>query len=149
MTDGSSRLSLTERSYRPRPDCVVAISLFRMRPRLSVARRLTLALVGLVTTWCLGCSGYDSLLSSLMAKSAPMSCESQMMAPSSTPHQGGSAVQASDQGVDCNCQSCVAASPIAWSLGLPRVERPATTTWIADAPFSIARAPLLPPPQSV
>jgi hypothetical protein len=39
-------------------------------------------LVGLVTTWYLGCSGYDSLLSSLIGDGARMSCESQMMASS-------------------------------------------------------------------
>ena len=121
-----------------------------MRPRPALARRFTFALVGLVTNWCLGCSGYDSLLSSLIGDGVRMSCESQMMA-SSSPVSGDasvSSIQTSDEGIDCGCQSCVASSPVVWSLRLPHVERPAATAWIAEAPLSIARAPLLPPPQS-
>ena len=118
-----------------------------MRPRSAPAWRVIFALVGLITTWCLGCSGYDSLLSSLMGDGVHMSCESQMVAASGPGHANVPSIQ-SDEGVDCGCQSCVASSPVVWSLRLPHVERPSATAWIAEVPPSITRTPLLPPPQS-
>jgi hypothetical protein len=106
--------------------------------------RATRAIVGLVTIWCLGCSGYEPLLGSLLGSrtSAMMACDGQ--APTSAPSV--SAVPDS-HGFDCGCGSCHAASAVQWRVDYSPPTLAAIVQPEPTEPAFIARVPLLPPPE--
>jgi hypothetical protein len=115
---------------------------------LSVATR---TFTGLITVWCLGCSGFDPLLGALLGASRGMSCASEMSASAPESQPGTASVQdasTAERGVDCGCGSCHAASPVAW-VGV--VDTPATPDLVRVTPvepLSVTRAPVVPPPES-
>jgi hypothetical protein len=124
--------------------------------------RVLRALTALVTVWCLGCSAYEPLLAELLGPSAGrgMACDSegQMVGSAAVttaaPHDAGGAKVASaaaatsDQGFACNCQSCHSATPVVLSV----VSQATLTPYLPESTpaelLSIARAPLVPPPQT-
>jgi hypothetical protein len=128
-----------------------------MRP-VSRTARLLRALTALITVWCVGCSGFEPLLDAAFgAGSSVMTCGSggasmgTEMSPSST---GPTRAQATVSPVadahhafDCGCGSCHSVAPHAWALpSMPSVS-PAVMFGHVGALVSVARAPLLPPPQ--
>jgi hypothetical protein len=123
----------------------------RSRPTfLALAARL---FTGLVTVWCLGCSGYEPLLGSLVGGGG-MSCASEMGVSASETGADNSAAQASigdasqaDHGFDCGCGSCHAASPMQWGASVERYENPRVASFAAVEPLSVVRAPVAPPPE--
>jgi hypothetical protein len=118
--------------------------------------------MALVTVWCLGCSAYEPLLAGLLGPSAGrgMACDSESeMSGSATvtaaaSHQAGNARVASaaaatpDRGFACSGQSCHSATPVVLAV----VPQAALTPYLPEStpaePLSIARAPLVPPPQT-
>jgi hypothetical protein len=124
--------------------------------------RILRALTAIVTVWCLGCSAYEPVLAELLGTSgAPrMPCDSESeMGGSPTVTAGAShgagdakvasaAATTSGRGFACGCQSCHAAAPVVLSV----VSQTALTAYLPEstpaAPLSIARAPLVPPPQT-
>lgn len=126
----------------------------------SLIVRLTRVCVGLVTIWCLGCSGYESILTSLLGgkAGAAMACGgesrggSQMRASSGdqTGQASGPAVsaQSESRSFDCGCGgTCHAPSMQAASVSRPTAPIPVTLQFAPTAPESLTRAPLLPPPE--
>jgi hypothetical protein len=121
--------------------------------------RASRALVGLITLWCLGCSSYEPLLDSLIGGKARamMTCDTDMTAPAashapaaSEPDHTASAISASpdDRGFDCGCGgSCHAPSPAFATIAVPRSPIAAVDQPQPSEPLSIARTPLLPPPE--
>lgn len=131
--------------------------------RPSTLLRLTRAIVGLVTVWCLGCSSYESILTSLFGaeRGALMTCggESSATSPRAAPTIAGSAaaharsvgtVSAVNEsgGFDCGCGgSCHAPSPGSPTVSAPKAAIPIAVEFAPTAPESVTRAPLLPPPE--
>lgn len=131
-----------------------------MRTRPSLTVRLTRALVGLVTVWCLGCSSYEPLFQSLIGMNVgQMICGSDMGGMTAT-EPAASAVsdmssiplaitgQTDSHGIDCGCGgSCHAPSP----MHAVRVARSTPVPTAAPSPVielaSVSRTPLLPPPE--
>lgn len=117
---------------------------------LRFVRRGAVCLIGLITVWCLGCSGYEPLLSSLLGRShASMTCglEMRSAADASAPITVSAADDAG-QGLDCGCQSCHAASPLVAIVDALDPGIATTDVPFPDAPASVVRTPLLPPPQA-
>jgi hypothetical protein len=128
-----------------------------MRQRPRVATLFARAFTGLITVWCLGCSGYESLLNSLLAHSTGMTCGSEMtgdMAIGQTDDGASAAPTASvaesapRDGFDCGCGSCNAASPQIWNVQVATAAPPTVVSMIVIAPLSVTRSPIAPPPQS-
>ena len=128
--------------------------------RSSPLLRSTKALVGLVTIWCLGCSSYESILTSLfgMQAAATMTCDSGMGADSdrvamhaaSANERSAPAVSVprDARGFDCGCgRSCHAPAPHLAVVSPPTAPVPEAIQFAPSAPSTIARAPLLPPPE--
>ena len=118
----------------------------------SLPTRLTRALVALITVWCLGCSGYEPLLDSLLGNAdGGMSCAEMVQSADQSESAMSSqvaAVTAQHDSFDCGCgQSCHASSPL---IGAPRTIRdvvPMVASLEVSTPPSVTRAPLLPPPE--
>lgn len=119
----------------------------------SLPTRLARALVALITVWCLGCSGYEPLLDSLLGNAdGGMSCAEMVQSAdhgaSATSSAVGAATAQHDS-FDCGCgQSCHASSPLS---GTPRSVLdvvPAVASLEVSTPPSVTRAPLLPPPET-
>ena len=125
-------------------------TLLTVRRPPSLPTRLTRALVALVTVWCLGCSGYEPLLDSLLGNAdGGMSCaEMVQSAEQSASSRAVSTVAAQHDSFDCGCgQGCHASSPV---TGSPRTIRdvvPTVASLEVSTPPSVTRAPLLPPPE--
>jgi hypothetical protein len=150
------------RSTRDRGPSVSLSSHGSISTRRSPVNRVLRALTALVTVWCLGCSAYEPLLAGLLGTSAGlgMACDSEgEMSGSATvtagaSHDAGDAKVASaaaatpDRGFACSCQSCHSAAPVVLSV----VSQAALTAYLPEStpasPLSIARAPLVPPPQT-
>lgn len=120
--------------------------------------RLTRAIVGLVTVWCLGCSSYESILASILGTSAGMTCGSDAISDSdpaakAAPSDGGQAsvsisAPANERAYDCGCGgSCHAPSPRSLATTIATSPIPTVEPFAPAAPQSITRAPLLPPPE--
>ena len=119
------------------------------------------ALVGLITVWCLGCSGYEPLLGSLLGADATsgMVCASDMTMngasaePSTDAAKTGAGdraqvAAASDHRVfDCGCGSCHAASPAQWNVAVMGPALPLIVPALPTQPLDVPRVPLLPPPE--
>jgi hypothetical protein len=126
---------------------------------VSPALRVGRALTALITVWCLGCSGFEPIVDSLLGLGAApgMVCASEMdatgtmsaMDSAEVPlHATVSAPSDGHRRFDCGCaQSCQSASPTRAS-SLPHVD-PALRVAAANLPQppSVVRVPLLPPPQ--
>jgi hypothetical protein len=135
------------------------VSTFR---RSLPVNRVLRALTALVTVWCLGCSAYEPLLAGLLGTSAApgMACDSEgEMRGSATVTAGAShdagdakiasaAAATSDRGFACSCQSCHSAAPVVLSVVSQAALTPYLPESTAASPLSIARAPLVPPPQT-
>jgi hypothetical protein len=126
-----------------------------MRPRPTFISLTARILTGLITVWCLGCSGYEPLLGSLIGTGG-MNCASEMGVSSSETGVANSVAQMTvgnasqpDQGFDCGCGSCHAASPVDWVVNVERPESPTVASVIAIEPLSVVRAPVAPPPEFV
>jgi hypothetical protein len=129
-----------------------------MRRHSRLARAIH-SLTALVTVWCLGCSAFDVLLSSLLPSAGPaMVCASEGggasgIAQAVTERQGSAIAATADEdagnGTDCGCGSCHAPVPTELAIANPNPpvsDQPADGPRIAPAP---TRAPLVPPPQRV
>ena len=128
-----------------------------MRHRPRAATLFARAFTGLVTVWCLGCSGYESLLNSLLGHSTGMTCGSEMAGDMAIgqPDDGTAAApaasvaaSASSRGFDCDCGSCSAASPQTWTVQSAPAAPPTVAGMVVIAPLSVSRSPIAPPPQS-
>jgi len=128
-----------------------------MRP-ISRATRLLRGFTALITVWCVGCSGFEPLLDAAFgARASVMTCGSDAasmgatMAPSSTDDSRGHAIisAAADahRGFDCGCGSCHSVAPTVWAFPSVPSIAPAMALGHIGALVSVARAPLLPPPQ--
>jgi hypothetical protein len=129
-----------------------------MRRRPSPLLRATRALTALITVWCLGCTGYEPLLSTLLGESAGgmMACGSVMgtaAADAVSPAGHGTNQAAvsdaaqSNHSFDCGCGSCHAAAPTQPIGRAPSSLPLALAQHEPSEPASLSRAPLLPPPQ--
>lgn len=130
------------------------------RPSLLV--RVTRALVGLVTVWCLGCFGYEPIVDAMRGTRAVagMDCDS-MMASSANSENAATAaidggapapsaigVASTHSGFDCGCGGlCHAVSITYASLAHAPLRVPLATRDQPAEPTSITRSPLPPPPQ--
>lgn len=130
------------------------------RPSLSL--RLSRALVGLVTVWCLGCSSYEPILTSLLGGRAVgmMTCDGEtgaasnlgVAAATSAPLENSPAVSApaENRGFDCGCgRSCHASAPNLPAAAQRPAPVPGADQFAPTAPAAITRTPLLPPPEFV
>jgi len=126
------------------------------RPKTAVL--IARAVTGLVTVWCLGCSGYEPLLNALLGTGAVMACASEMsegtergaMSDSVDSAANTSAVtvaESSPRGFDCGCGSCHAPSPRPPVLAAATSARPFVGGAPIIEPVSVSRAPVAPPPQ--
>lgn len=129
----------------------------------SVALRVVRSITALITMWCLGCSSYEPMLSTLFASagSAGMSCDGNggmedvtsaaPSAPSDSPKETAisAAANGSQHSISCSCQSCHAASPTALGVATapPSPARPPLSTLVNF--LSVEREPLVPPPDAV
>ncbi len=133
-----------------------------MRRRTSPLLRATRALVGLVTIWCLGCTGYESLLDAWLGDSsvALMSCDSAMgvdiatsagavEAPATKSGDAAVSELANHRGFACDCGSCHAPPMNPRAVLVPRLAPVAVVHFQPPEPASISRTPLLPPPEFV
>lgn len=145
-----------------------------MRRHPSRLLRCSRALIGLVTLWCLGCSGYETLLGSMLGASAGvgMNCASgatmaddpavdrhvvdrtdagdaDMSVGSSSDRAGLTVSAPADaRGFDCGCGgSCHAPSPALVAVAAPVSPVPAVEPSPPSEPASVSRKPLLPPPE--
>ena len=131
-----------------------------MRHRSSPLLRAARALVGLVTIWCLGCSGYEPLIDSLLGAGAGsmMECGSAAMADATdaspsvaggTDHgQSGVSTPTDTQAFDCGCgNSCHAPSPAQSTIAALNPAIPVIEQAEPVEPASVSRVPLLPPPE--
>ncbi len=116
------------------------------------------ALVGLITLWCLGCSSYEPILGSLLGvkTAVMMTCDtdktppatSAAVAASDRDHIGGTVSGSEERGFDCGCGgSCHAPSPTFAAIAAALSPVAAVEQQLPSEPLSIARAPLLPPPE--
>jgi hypothetical protein len=114
----------------------------------------------LVTVWCLGCSGYEPLLDSLLGgNTGGMVCDGGMaMAATPTAATASSTDQlivtlsppANTRDFDCGCGGSCHAPSLALGVVAPRVAPILTVEQSQpSAPASISRTPLLPPPESI
>ena len=113
----------------------------------------------LVTVWCLGCSAFEPLLAGLTGESGGfgMACASERGPEglSTVVNAGGGGamiVDAPSTGNSpddclCQCQGCHAPSPNAIEVILERLAPPSLPSAGPDAFLSVARQPLVPPPQ--
>lgn len=121
--------------------------------RPSRSTRLLRSLTALVTVWCLGCSAFDPLITSLIpGGSRMMVCASEgpETVQSVTQHHASISAPAdrdAGDGATCGCGSCNAPAPTGFVVAAP--PRPVPHQAIADplTPPSVARTPLVPPPQ--
>ena len=109
----------------------------------------TRVITGLITVWCLGCSGFDPLLSALLGSTRAMNCVSEMSAATGS-QPGTVSIQDSspERGFDCGCDSCYAASPVMWIAMSDEPQRPEAMSLAVVEPVSITRIPSVPPPES-
>ncbi|HUR76819.1 MAG TPA: hypothetical protein VMZ22_02650 [Acidimicrobiales bacterium] len=126
-----------------------------MMRRTSGLTRSIRTLTALVTVWCLGCSAFDPLIESLLPGDHPtMVCASE--APSTVQlvkQEGGSigapANRDANDGASCGCGFCSAPAPTELVSSVPAPMVPQQPGLDAITPASVARTPLLPPPQPV
>lgn len=121
--------------------------------RPSRSTRLLRSLTALVTVWCLGCSAFDPFITSLIpGGSRMMVCASEGPETVQSVMQDHASISApadrdAGDGATCGCGSCNAPAPTGFVVAAP--PRPVPYQAIADplTPPSVARTPLVPPPQ--
>ncbi|MBC8087368.1 MAG: hypothetical protein H7Z40_08870 [Phycisphaerae bacterium] len=129
-----------------------------MSRRPSPLLRATRALIGLVTIWCLGCSGYEPIVESLAFGTA-------MRAMTDVAHEGTGGADAAagnsesvigpnvtigavDEGFDCCGSGCCHLVFIDYvRAGHIQVYTLRQVHELPDELTSVSRAPLIPPPQ--
>ena len=135
-----------------------------MLTRPTFLLRATRAFVALVTVWCTGCMGFEPLMNAAMGLSGVrMTCASDVSVTETTTSASDDSVaptselihgsvsapanEASRSGFSCGCSSCHAVTMSSWMFeGLAAV--PADVVHgVVVALHSVARSPLLPPPQ--
>ena len=119
--------------------------------------RLTCTLrsfTALVTVWCLGCNAFDPLIASLVSGGGPMMvCASEGPETIQPVAQDYVSVEAppvdrdASDGATCGCESCNAPAPAGLVVGAPGQSLPHQPIAEAVVPPSVARTPLVPPPQ--
>ena len=135
-----------------------------MRRHPSLRLRVLRGLVVLVTVWCTGCSGYEPLLDAALGRTGVgMDCASEdgePPGPAQAPRAGVTAershavaaistlpMSSGDNGFSCGCTSCHAVTLASWSF----TPLPTPAISVANATelplVSVARTPLLPPPE--
>ena len=130
--------------------------------RFSPTVRLLRATTALVTVWCLGCGAIDPLFAGLGSSGEMMMmCASEGDAPAAGDHTTsaaafathGAAVTAASivaRNCDaCGCQSCYAPQTTLAKLPPATPSAPRAEDIEATPPVSLARAPLLPPPERI
>jgi hypothetical protein len=126
--------------------------------RPTTAVLIARAFTGLVTIWCLGCSGYEPLLNALLGTGAVMTCASEMSegtepgamsaaVASASNTAELTAAESSPRGFDCGCGSCHAPSPRTPVQAGGSSARPFVVGAPIIEPVSVSRAPVAPPPQ--
>ena len=128
--------------------------------RLPACLRLVWAATALVTVWCLGCAAFDPLLHQLAGSGeGAMMCASDGGAPAPTgvatlgsrtgaPTATIAATPtAGSHGNICSCQSCHAAHTAPVDLASAAQPTPRAEGTEPTPPISVARSPLLPPPE--
>ena len=138
------------------------VCLWAMHHRVTPLLRATRALVGLVTVWCLGCTGYEPLMDSLLGGAGVvMNCESVSGAAAAHDANASSAFEtirtagqtavsapATHRGFECGCGgSCHATSPTLLTAAVMHSVVRAVAPWQPSEPASVPRVPLLPPPE--
>lgn len=125
--------------------------------RMSRTRRVSRILTGVIAVWCLGCSAFDPIIGLLAGAdaSAVMLCGADEVRPVTGP-QSGPAIPSVSAASDatqpmsvCDCQSCCAPAPISLMLAADRSTSPRIDPADIVAPLSLARQPLVPPPQRI
>jgi hypothetical protein len=121
--------------------------------RTSRLTRLLRSLTALVTVWCLGCSAFDPLIAGLFPGDHPtMVCASEGPSTINAAAQEGGSISApatgQSDGAGCGCGFCTAPAPTDVASGTRARELPQQPGANAIVPPSVARTPLLPPPQS-
>src|SRR4051812_4161767 len=123
---------------------------------LSPLNRVLRSLTALIAVWCLGCNAFDPLIASLFpgAGRGMMVCAAEAPATGvALQDRGGrpASVRAfadhADRGTSCDCGSCCAPAPSPLASALapsPVAQQPAPEPCALP---SVARAPLVPPPQ--
>ena len=122
------------------------------RPLRSI--RLVRSLTALITVWCLGCSAFDPLVAGLFPGDGPlMVCAGEGSGAVQSAAQDHASVgdstakrHASDR-TDCGCGSCSAPAPTGLAIAALAQSVPHQLTADVVAPPSVARTPLVPPPQ--
>lgn len=131
-----------------------------MRRKSSTLARAFRALTALITVWCIGCSGFEPLLSSALGNDgAGMSCASDggaMTSGTAMQFESGATRSRSittagehSQRFDCGCGSCHAVSPVLYNVAtviprLPEAAHPALPSLVSAEPSA-----LRPPPDRV
>jgi hypothetical protein len=122
--------------------------------RPSLVTRVLRSLTALVTVWCLGCSAFDPLIASLFPGDGPMMvCASEgprSVQPGATNESSVSAPapdRGASDGTSCGCASCTAPAPTGFAVAAPAQALPQQPATDAISPSSVARTPLVPPPQ--
>src|SRR5689334_6016172 len=108
----------------------------------SIALRVGSALTALLTVWCLGCSGFEPLVAAMSDHPAAPSV-------ASAPLDGTSMMaQAECADSDCACgHTCIAEWPASPATPASRALAPTAASIDLAQPPSIARRPLIPPPE--
>ena len=123
----------------------------RSRPLrfLTRAPRALMALTGLVTIWCLGCSGFEPLLDAFVDSSAQpsMACSETETGSDETPTIGAVPVSSTSGSVVCGCQFCGAVSLPVLAMFTAALPIPSTLDDQPVALLSVEREPVVPPPQ--
>jgi hypothetical protein len=114
------------------------------------------ALTALLAVWCLGCSAYDQLVAGFFSGSGGrvMVCAAEKEASVGTgasTEDGWSAIVAPtsdrDDAASCGCETCIAPVPTSLVIAPLPVLLPSQPHADSATPQSVARTPLVPPPQ--
>lgn len=117
---------------------------------LGLLARTFFGLNGLLTVWCLGCCGFEPLLSAGGRGMAEQCAEEAAMtgpAVPGAPAASAPATNAPDCG--CACLSCCAVSAVRLAFKSGSVEPPALPLGIPDSLISISPEPQYPPPKAM
>jgi hypothetical protein len=115
-----------------------------------LSTRLSRAVFGVLSIWCLGCSSLDIIIDRLVHGGAQTSeCAMSDDAPAQVNTDGISAVQASSDRAPlagCGCDHCVAVQTPATTLAAIPHPTPEDVEHHLGSAISVFREPLVPPP---
>ena len=116
----------------------------------SFPTRLSRAVVGVLSMWCLGCTSLDILIDRLVHGNVPMSeCAKADDAPAQSGTDGAPSVKTSADDPmlgGCGCDHCIAVQTPATTLAAVQHPTPETVEHKPGSALSVAREPLVPPP---